>query len=75
MHGHYIGSMDIQIISEEDTFLWLSRGDLKGQTRSEIIAAQDPALRAKYHATKLLQTETGTSADSVNNLMRQWNTS
>jgi len=74
MHGHYIESMDRQIISEEDTFLWLSRGDLKGHTESEATAAQDQALQAKYHATKLLQTETGTNADSVNNLMRQSNT-
>ena len=73
MHGHYIESMDRQNISEEDTFLWLLRGDLKGQTENEIIAAQDQALQAKYHATKLIQTETGTNADSVNNLMRQWN--
>jgi len=40
-HGYYIESMDRQIISEEDIFLriWLSTGDLKGQTESEIIAA------------------------------------
>jgi len=48
-----------QIISEEDMFLWLLRGDLKGQTESEILAAQDQALQAKYHTTKRLQTETG----------------
>jgi len=29
MHGQYIRSMERQLISEEDTFLWLSRGDLK----------------------------------------------
>jgi hypothetical protein len=33
--------------------------DLKGETESEIIAAQDQALQTKYHATKILQTETG----------------
>jgi hypothetical protein len=74
MHGHYIESKDKQIISEEDTFLWLLRGDLKGQTESEITAAQDQALQVKYRATKLLQTETGTNADSVSNLIRQSNT-
>jgi len=59
MRGHYIESMYRQIISEEDTFLWLLRGNLKGQPESEILAAQDQALQATYHATKLLQTETG----------------
>jgi hypothetical protein len=58
MHGQYIRSMERQLIGEEDTFLWQSRGDLKGETESEIIAAQDQALRIKYHATKILQTET-----------------
>ena len=29
MHGQYIKNIDRQLISEEDTFLWLSKGDLK----------------------------------------------
>jgi len=48
MHGQYIRCMDMQLISQEDMFLWLLRGDLE----SEIIAAQDQALQTKYHATK-----------------------
>jgi hypothetical protein len=58
MHGQYIRSIDKQLISEEDTFLWLSKGDLMAETESEIVAAQDQALQTKYHATKILQTET-----------------
>jgi hypothetical protein len=58
MHGQYIRSMGRQFFSEEDTFLWQLRGDLKGETESEIIAAQDQVLQTKYHATKILQTET-----------------
>jgi Ni,Fe-hydrogenase III component G len=57
MHGQYIRSIDKQLISKEDTFLWLSKGDLKAEAESEIVAAQDQALQTKYHATKLLQTE------------------
>jgi hypothetical protein len=38
-------------------FLWLSKGDLKAETESEIVAAQDQALQTKYHATKIFQTE------------------
>ena len=41
MHGQYIRNIDRQLISEEDTFLWLSKGDLKAETESEIVAAQD----------------------------------
>ena len=58
MHGQYIRNMDRQLISEEDTFLWLSKGDLKAETESEIVAAQDQALNTKYYATKILHTET-----------------
>jgi hypothetical protein len=50
--------MDRQLISEEDTFLCLSKGDLKAETESDIVAAQDRALNTKRCATKLLHTET-----------------
>jgi Ni,Fe-hydrogenase III component G len=58
MYGQYIRSINKHFISKEDTFLFLSKGDLKAETESEIVAAQDQALRTKYHATKLLQMET-----------------
>jgi Ni,Fe-hydrogenase III component G len=57
MHAQYIRSIDKQLISEEDTFLWLSNGDLKAETESERVAARDQALQTKYHTTKILQTE------------------
>ena len=57
MHGPYIRNVDRQLISEEDTFLWLSKGDLQAETESEIVAAQDQALQTKYYVTKILNTE------------------
>jgi hypothetical protein len=62
-------SMDRQLIIEEDTFLWLSREDLKGGTESEIIAAQDQALQTKHHAQKKYKRKQLAKADFVNNLM------
>jgi hypothetical protein len=50
--------MDRQLISEEDTFFWLSKGDLKAETESEKVAAQDQALNTKCCATKIPHTET-----------------
>ena len=70
MNGQYVRNIDRQLIGEEDTFFWLSKGDLKAETESEIVAAQDQALQTKYYATKILSTET-VSADFANNLMRQ----
>jgi flagellar biosynthesis chaperone FliJ len=58
MHGQYIRSLDRQLIGEEDTFLWLSEGDLKAETESEIVAAQDQVLQTKHYATKILNTQT-----------------
>jgi hypothetical protein len=52
MHGQYIRNMDRQLISEEDTLLCLSKGDLKAETESEIVAAQDQVLHTKYYMTK-----------------------
>jgi len=58
MHGQYIRNIDRQLIGEEDTFLWLSKGDLKAEIESEIVAAQEQVLQTKYYATKILNTET-----------------
>jgi biopolymer transport protein ExbB/TolQ len=58
MHEQYIRNIDRQLISEEDTLLWLSKGALKAKTESEIVAAQDQALQTKYYATKILNKET-----------------
>ena len=58
MHVPYIRNIDRQLISEEDAFFWLSKGDLKAETESEIVAAQDQVLQTKYYATKILNTET-----------------
>jgi len=58
MHGQYIRNIDRQLISEEDTFLWLPKGDLKAKTESEIVAGQDQVIKTKYYPTKILNTET-----------------
>jgi Ni,Fe-hydrogenase III component G len=46
-----------ELISQEDTFQWLSTGDQKGEAKIEIIAAQEQEFQSKYHATKIFQTE------------------
>ena len=56
MHGQYIRSRNRQLMGEEDTFILLWRGDMKGETESEIMTSKDQALRTKYHATNVSQT-------------------
>jgi hypothetical protein len=58
MHEQYIRNIDRQLISEEDTFLWISKGDLKAENESEIVAAQDQAIQTKYYELKILNTGT-----------------
>jgi hypothetical protein len=58
MHGQYIRNIDKELISEEDTFLWLLKRDLEAETESEIVAAQDQVIQTKYYTTKILNTET-----------------
>ena len=57
MHGQYIKSIARQFINEEDMFS-MSREDLKAETESGIVAAQDQAIQTKYHTTKILHTQT-----------------
>ena len=71
MHGQYIRNMDRQLISEEDIFPWLTKGDLKAETESEIVAAQDQALNTKYYTTKYCTQRGTANADCANNTMRQ----
>ena len=54
MHGQYIRNIDRQLFSEEDTFLSLSKGDIKAETESEIVTEQDRKLQTKYLLTYLL---------------------
>jgi hypothetical protein len=67
MHGQYIRSIDMQFISQDDTFLWLLRGDLKGKTERKIIAAQDQ-ITNQISSSKILHTE----KDSKGRLCKQF---
>jgi hypothetical protein len=58
MHGQYIRNIDREFINEEGTFLWLSKEDLKAETETEIVAAQDQTIQTKYYVRKILNTET-----------------
>ena len=73
MREECIESIDLQLFSEEDMFLWLQRGNLKAETESEIITAQDQELQTKSHAKKCYKQEQIARADCVSSLTR-WQT-
>ena len=55
MHGQYIRNIDRQLIGEEDTFLRLQKGNLKRETESEIVAAQDKGATNKILCDKNIE--------------------
>jgi hypothetical protein len=46
------------LMDREQTYRWLKFGDIKGETQSIIVAAQDQALGTYYFKTKVLKEET-----------------
>jgi hypothetical protein len=50
--GQCVRSINRQIISEKDTFLWIPRGNLKAETEGEIITVREQVYENKYYATK-----------------------
>jgi len=70
MHGHYTRSTDGQIISEEDTLQWLWRGDLKGESESEIIQHKIRPYKQNILQQYYKQTQIS-NADYVSNMTRQ----
>jgi hypothetical protein len=71
IYGQYIRSIERHLISEEDTFLWLSKGDLKVETESEIVAAQDQTLQTKTMQQKYCTQKKIANTDYVISLRRQ----
>lgn len=49
MNGRCVISTNKQLISEKDTFFWLSRGNLKAETEDELIAVQKHVCQNKYY--------------------------
>jgi hypothetical protein len=67
LHCRTSGITDIQLISEEDTFLWL-----KAEKEKKKIAPQGHVLQMKYHATKVLQQKQIANEDYTQNCMRKY---
>lgn len=53
MHGQYPRLMDEETVAKDWSTLWLSSGELKGETESLIVAAQDQALNTRYRQKRI----------------------
>jgi hypothetical protein len=49
--------MDEGLINKEQSYRWLKFGDIKGETESVIMAAQDQEISTNYFKKKILKQE------------------
>jgi hypothetical protein len=55
LHGHLPRSLNEKLVNIEQSHRWLKYGDIKGETESTIVAAQDQAISTNYFKTKILK--------------------
>jgi len=58
MHGQLPRNLDEKLVDIEQTYPWLKSGDIKGETESTTVAAQDQAISTNYFRNKILKEET-----------------
>ena len=57
MHGQFPRNLDKKLVDIEQSYRWLKSGDIKGETESTIVAAQDQAVSTNYFKNKILKQE------------------
>ena len=58
MHGKLPRNLDEKLVDIEQPYRWLKSGDIKGETESTIVAAQDQGISTNYFKNKILKKET-----------------
>ena len=48
MHGQLPRNLDEKPVDIEQSYCWLKSGDIKGETESTIVTAQDQAISTNY---------------------------
>ena len=57
MHGQLSRNLDEKLVDNEQSHRWLKFGDIKGETESTVVAAQDQAIITNYFKKKILKEE------------------
>ena len=55
MHGQLPRNLDEKLVDIEQSYGWLKSGDIKGETESTIVAAQDQAISTNYFKNNILK--------------------
>ena len=58
MHGQLPRNLDEMLMDTEQSHRWLKSGDMKGETESKIVAAQDEVISTNCFKNKILKEET-----------------
>ena len=57
MHGQLPRTLDENLVDIEQSYRWLKSEDIKGETESTIVAAEDKATSTNYFKNKILREE------------------
>ena len=57
MHGQLPCNLDEKLVDTEQSYPWLKSEDIKGETESTIVAAQDQAISTNYFKNIILKEE------------------
>ena len=57
MHGQLSRNLDEKLVDIEQSYRWPKSGDIKGETESTIVAAQDQTISTIYFKHKILKEE------------------
>jgi hypothetical protein len=57
MHGQLPHSLDEKLLDIEQSYRWPKYGNIKGETESTIVAAQDQEISTNYFKDKILKKE------------------
>jgi len=57
VHGQLPRNLDEKLVDIEQSYRWLKSGDMKGETESKIVTAQDQAISTNYFKNKILKEE------------------
>jgi hypothetical protein len=55
MHGQFPRNLDEKLVDNEQSYRRLKFGNIKGETESTIVAAQDQAVSTNYFKNKILK--------------------
>jgi hypothetical protein len=70
MVGVFPRNLDNKLVDNEQSYLWLKFGNIKGETESTIVAAQDQAISTNYFKNKSLEEEVDSKSGYVNDMKK-----